>query len=67
MTEEAPLEDVGSGLAPTGPGWFVVNVADTAWVVNDDFGARCSFESSPRVLRDTTVAGRRLTGFTGAG
>ena len=52
MTEEAPLEHVGSGLAPTGPGWFVVNVADTAWVVNDDFGARCSFESSPRVLRD---------------
>ena len=52
MTEEARLEDVGSGLAPTSSGWFVVNVADAAWVVNDDFGARAGFESSPRVLRD---------------
>ena len=52
MTEEARLEDVGSGLAPASSGWFVVNVADAAWVVNDAFGARCSFESSPRVLQN---------------
>jgi uncharacterized cupin superfamily protein len=25
VTEEARLEDVGSGLAPVSPGWFVVN------------------------------------------
>ena len=52
MTEEARLEDVGSGLAPTSPGWFVVNVADAAWIVNDSFGARCIFESNPRVLQN---------------
>jgi quercetin dioxygenase-like cupin family protein len=49
---EAPLEEVGSGLAPAGPGWFVVNVADSAWVRNDAFGNRCVFESSPRVLAE---------------
>lgn len=25
---EAPLEDAGSGLAPAGEGWFVVNARD---------------------------------------
>jgi uncharacterized cupin superfamily protein len=50
--DEARLEDVGSGLAPTSPGWFVVNVADAAWIVNDSFGARCIFESNPRVLQN---------------
>ena len=52
MIEEARLEDVGSGLAPTSPGWFVVNAADSAWIVNDTFGGRCVFASDPRVLRD---------------
>jgi hypothetical protein len=28
--DEAHMEDVGSGLAPTSPGWFVVNVAEAA-------------------------------------
>ena len=50
MVEEARLDDVGSGLAPVSPGWFVVNVADAAWLRNDAFGGRCVFESSPRVL-----------------
>jgi uncharacterized cupin superfamily protein len=50
--EEARLEDVGSGLAPVSPGWFVVNAADAAWVRNEAFGGRCVFESSPRVLQD---------------
>ncbi len=50
--EEATLEDVGSGLAPVSPGWFVVNVRDAAWVRNELFGARCSFQSDGRVLRD---------------
>ena len=42
---EAPLEDSGSGLAPTGEGWFVVNVRDTAWETTEDFGSGCGFES----------------------
>jgi uncharacterized cupin superfamily protein len=48
--DEAKLEDVGSGLAPVSPGWFVVNVDEAAWVRNDAFGGRCVFESTPRVL-----------------
>ena len=49
---EARLENVGSGLAPVGTGWFVVNAADAAWVRNDAFGARCVFEASERVLQE---------------
>lgn len=50
--DEAKLEDVGSGLAPTSPGWFVVNTGDAAWVRHEAFGGRCVFESSERVLQD---------------
>jgi uncharacterized cupin superfamily protein len=50
--DEAKLEDVGTGLAPVSPGWFVVNTADAAWVRNDAFGNRCVFESSDRVLQE---------------
>jgi uncharacterized cupin superfamily protein len=49
---EARLEDVGSGLAPVSPGWFVVNVAEAAWIRNDAFGGRCVFESTERVLQE---------------
>jgi uncharacterized cupin superfamily protein len=52
VTDEARLEQVSSGLAPVSDGWFVVNVADAAWLTNDAFGARCVFESDARVLRD---------------
>jgi uncharacterized cupin superfamily protein len=52
MIDEAQLEEVGSGLAPASPGWFVVNVSEAAWVRNDAFGARCVFESSPRVVAE---------------
>lgn len=51
MVEEARLEAVGSGLAPVSDGWFVVNVGEAAWL-NEAFGGRCVFESSPRVLGD---------------
>jgi len=67
MIEEARLEDVGSGLAPTTPGWFVVNAAEAAWVRNDAFGARCVFESSPRVLAERPRVDPQMfaeTGFT---
>jgi uncharacterized cupin superfamily protein len=52
MTEEARLDDVGSGLAPVSPGWFVVNVGEAAWLRNDAFGGRCVFESNRRVLAE---------------
>jgi uncharacterized cupin superfamily protein len=42
---EAPLEDVGSGLAPASDGWFVVNVRDTRWFTSDSRGSACSFQS----------------------
>ena len=42
---EAPLEDSGSGLAPSGEGWFVVNVRDTEWWTSKTFGSGCVFES----------------------
>ena len=52
IPEEARLEEVGSGLAPVSPGWFVVNVGEAAWLRNDAFGGRCVFESSERVLAE---------------
>jgi uncharacterized cupin superfamily protein len=65
--EEARLEDVGSGLAPVSPGWFVVNVEGAAWLRNDAFGGRCVFESSPRVLAGRPELDAQMfdqTGFT---
>jgi uncharacterized cupin superfamily protein len=48
---EAPLEDNGSGLAPAGDGWFVVNVRDAQWLTSEDgekqpSGSECNFESA---------------------
>lgn len=45
MPDEAALERKDNGLAPTGPGWFVVNVADAEWMIHDVFGAGTVFES----------------------
>jgi hypothetical protein len=47
---EAPLEDNGSGLAPAGEGWFVVNVRDAQWLTSEEgekqpSGSECYFES----------------------
>jgi uncharacterized cupin superfamily protein len=67
MLEEAHLDDVGSGLAPVSPGWFVVNVTEAAWLRNDAFGGRCVFESSPRVLAERSDAEPQMfadMGFT---
>jgi uncharacterized cupin superfamily protein len=52
VTEEARLEDLGSGLTPVTSGWFVVNVPEAAWLTNEAFGARCIFEGDPRMLRE---------------
>jgi uncharacterized cupin superfamily protein len=65
--DEARLDDVGSGLAPLTPGWFVVNTADAAWVRNEAFGGRCVFESTPRVLAERPGLDPQFfaqTGFT---
>jgi uncharacterized cupin superfamily protein len=42
---EARLEDSGSGRAPAGDGWFVVNVRDAEWWTSQPFGSGCAFES----------------------
>jgi hypothetical protein len=41
MVEEARFEETESGFEPVSEGWFVVNVADTAWWRSDVFGASC--------------------------
>ena len=48
---EAQLEDSGSGLAPAGEGWFVVNVRDAEWLTSEtaedglrSSGSECTFE-----------------------
>jgi uncharacterized cupin superfamily protein len=51
MTEEARLEETGSGLVPASEGWFVVNVRDAAWRTNEAFGGRCVFEADGRIAR----------------
>jgi len=51
MIAESRLEPVASGLTPVTPGWFVVNVADTAWVTNDEWCGVCIFESDEFVLQ----------------
>jgi uncharacterized cupin superfamily protein len=50
VVTEAPLEDSGSGLAPTGDGWFVVNARDAQWLTSEKgekkpSGSECPFES----------------------
>jgi uncharacterized cupin superfamily protein len=47
---EAPLDDSGSGLAPAGEGWFVVNVGNAEWLTSEGgekqpSGSECAFES----------------------
>ena len=48
MTKEAQLERTPAGLVRTTPGWFIVNVCDTAWFRSDDFGSACQFEGRHR-------------------
>jgi uncharacterized cupin superfamily protein len=47
---EARLEESGSGLAPTGPGWFVLNVGEAMWLTTEGgekkrSGSECAFET----------------------
>jgi uncharacterized cupin superfamily protein len=57
MVREARLEAVDSGLAPVTGGWFVVNVAEAAWLKSDVFGTRCVFEGDVPVLRSRPELG----------
>ncbi|HEY8030174.1 MAG TPA: cupin domain-containing protein [Gaiellaceae bacterium] len=57
---EAPLEDKGSGLAPAGAGWFVVNVRDAQWLTSEGgekkpSGSECSFESGDFWFRELGI------------
>jgi uncharacterized cupin superfamily protein len=52
---EAPLVDKGSGLAPSGEGWFVLNVRDAQWLSSENgekkpSGSECPFESRDAVF-----------------
>jgi uncharacterized cupin superfamily protein len=49
---EAPLDDSGSGLAPSGEGWFVVNLRDAGWWVSKTFGSWCGFEGDDHRFPD---------------
>ena len=42
---EAALVETESGLEPSGPGWFIVNVADARWDKNERSGAITAFEN----------------------
>jgi uncharacterized cupin superfamily protein len=52
MVEEATLVDTGAGVVPQDAGWFIVNARDAAWLQNDAFGARCTFEADGRVVQE---------------
>jgi hypothetical protein len=57
---EAPLEDSGSGLAPAGDGWFVVNVRDAQWLTSENgekraTGSECVFESPEHWFRQFAI------------
>jgi uncharacterized cupin superfamily protein len=49
--DEARMEALNGGLAPTTEGWFVVNAREAPWLDNDDFGSRVIFEADPRIIR----------------
>lgn len=44
MVPEAPLERSTHGLAPSGPGWFVLNARDARWLNGPAFGSFTPFE-----------------------
>lgn len=48
MTTEAKLSSGSHGLLPENGGWFVVNVADSLWRSNPQFGSFCAFEGKER-------------------
>ncbi len=47
VVPKASLESADGGLAPSGPGWFVLNVSDARWL-DGQFGAYTRFEGQER-------------------
>ncbi|MEX1357201.1 MAG: cupin domain-containing protein [Gaiellaceae bacterium] len=63
---EARLEQVESGLVPVSPGWFVLNLADAAWVENELAGGITILESDEFFLQgrpELTAYEKQLAGF----
>jgi uncharacterized cupin superfamily protein len=50
VVPKASLESADGGLAPSGPGWFVLNVSDARWL-DGHFGAATRFEGPERFPR----------------
>ena len=46
MVPEAPLEDTGVGVVPTGEGWFVLNTKDARWRDDGPLGKLTFFEGT---------------------
>jgi uncharacterized cupin superfamily protein len=44
MVPEAPLEQVETGLAPAGEGWFVLNAREACWLHREGRSASCEFD-----------------------
>jgi uncharacterized cupin superfamily protein len=44
MVPEAELEATEAGLAPKGPGWFIVNAKEARWIEHPTFGSGTTFE-----------------------
>ena len=44
MVREAELEATEAGLAPKGPGWFIVNAKEARWIEHPTFGSGTTFE-----------------------
>jgi uncharacterized cupin superfamily protein len=52
MVPEAQLEETEAGRVATTEGWFVVNVADAAWVSGGAFADACIFEGDAAPFAD---------------
>jgi len=62
---EAPLQDDGSGVAPAGDGWFVLNVRDAQWLTVESGerrppGSSCRFDSREFPFRQVGIKLRVL-------
>jgi len=49
------MEETEYGLKPATPGWFVVNVRDTAWIAHEVFGYGCVFESDDALFEQLGI------------
>jgi uncharacterized cupin superfamily protein len=47
VSGEARLEQTEHGLAPAGPGWYVLNARDARWLAGENRGAHTLLEGEP--------------------